>query len=118
MQLFCLDGNGAEVPMDIAGYQLKLDVRLYPGAPDDPLLSVSTGDGRIVVTSAATGEVEIDWPAIKVAIRALPSFTEAGDPLRPRVDTFAYDLLLIAADGDAQALAEGIIPVSYGVTAA
>lgn len=114
--LFTLDEGGAEVPMDLTGYSLRLQVRLYQGQQGAPLLDLSTGNGQIEITTAASGEVVIDWPAILALIAALPTSAEAGDPAQPRVDTFAYDLLLIAADGSAQAILEGPVPISFGVT--
>lgn len=116
MQLFAIESANGDVPLDLTGCSFKLDIRLYPGQPGAPLLSVST-DSHIAIVDAAAGEIEIDWPAVLDRIAAMPSFAEAGDPTRPRVDTFAYDLLLTASDGVAQAILEGSVPVSYGVTA-
>ena len=114
--LFAKDEAGTEVPMDLTGHSLKLEVRFYQGAPGAALLSLSTATGQIEITAPLAGEVEIDWPAILDLIAALPTTAEAGDPERPRIDTFAYDLLLIGPDGSAQAILEGPVPVSFGVT--
>lgn len=117
LQFFAKDQAEAEVPMDITDLTVKLEVRLYPGQPGAALLSLSTGN-HIDIIDAATGVVEVNWPAVHDAIRALPTTAEAGDPTQRRIDTFAYDLLLIAENGDAQAVLEGTIPVSFGVTTA
>lgn len=114
--LFTLNEAGAEVPMDLSGYDLRLQIRLYQGAPGAALLDLSTGTGLIAITNPAQGEVEIDWPAVQDTIGALPSNAEAGDPTRPRIDTFTYDLLVIASDGVAQTILEGPVPVAFGVT--
>lgn len=108
--------DGADQPIDLTGCSLVLEVRMYPGAPGAPSLRVGTDTGTITFDDAEAGAVEINWPMIIGQIRALPSTAEAGDPSRARIDTFAYDLLLIGPDGVAQALVEGTIPVSYGVT--
>lgn len=103
-------------PIDLNGASFKLDVRLYPGAEGPPLFSVSSGSGGITIVDAVGGVIEIDWPMVSAAIEALPSSAEAGDPSAPRIDTFCYDLLLISAGGQAQAIVEGPVPVSFGVT--
>nr|WP_314471042.1 hypothetical protein [uncultured Sphingomonas sp.] len=114
--LFALNEAGAEVPMNLSGYDLRLQIRLYQGALGAPLLDLSTSTGLISIANPAQGEVEIDWPAVQDAIEALPSTAEAGDPTRPRIDTFAYDLMVIAPDGVSQIILEGPVPVAFGVT--
>ncbi len=116
LQLFTTTPGGIETPMDLTGHRLRLEIRLYQGAPGGPLLSVDSSGGRIIIMDAATGDVEIDWPSVLADIEELPTTAEAGDPLRPRVDHFAYDLLVTPPGGPAQAILEGVVPVSFGVT--
>ena len=116
LQLFGLDGAGTEVAMDITGYRLRLEVRMYAGAPGPALLFLDSTQGRIVIEDAATGLIEIDWTTVAAAIRALPALAPAIAAPKPRIDRFAYDLLLIAPDGSAQAVIAGELPVIYGVT--
>lgn len=102
--------------MDIAGYRLRLEVRLYQGAPGKPLVRLDSTQGRIVVEDAATGVIEIDWVSVAAAIRALPTIAPPVAAPKPRIDRFAYDLLLVAPDGGAQAILDGELPVVFGVT--
>ncbi|WP_156348482.1 hypothetical protein [Sphingomonas sp. Leaf23] len=108
--------EGPDGPLDLTGYSLRLEVRLYPGQPGAPYLSATTANGVIVITDAAAGSVKIDWPQIADEIEALPVGSEAGNAGEPRVDTFSYDLLLFDPDGRPQAILEGPAPVPFGVT--
>jgi hypothetical protein len=105
----------AEGPIDITGHTFELEVRLYPGQPGEPLLRLTTVD-YISLDDPVNGSLEINWPAVLAAIDALPTFAEAGDPTAARVDTFSYDLLMTSPSGVPQAILEGPVPVSYGVT--
>lgn len=118
LQWFTLDGSGNEVPRDLNDCDLLLKLRLYPGASGDPALSIGTAVGGITIEDPAQGLVEIDWPKVGTALSALPSNPETGDPNRPLLDRYAYDLLLIDGDRQLQALLEGPVNISYGVTRA
>lgn len=112
LEMSDIDGS----PVDLTGATLAMQVRLYDGAVGDPLLTVSTANGRIAIDPLDHSAVTIDWPGVVAAIRAMPSGAEAGDPTRRRRDVYAYDLVVTWPDGSRQVLLEGTVPVSFGVT--
>ena len=104
-------------PIDLTGYSVKLQLRLYPGAPGDALLTLASPlVSGIDMSAAATGAVELNWPMFASAIAALPTTAELGDPSKPTIDTFAYDLLVTDTEGQQQVILEGPVNLSFGVT--
>lgn len=82
------------VPVDMTPYVIRMFVRLRPGAPGDPLLSVTTvasAAGSVFVADATGFELEI----YKDDLDAIPQDTVEGEPF-----VGAYDMLMSGPGGD------------------
>jgi hypothetical protein len=113
------DYPGADLPLD--GATIAMQLRLYPGQPGNPKLSIEAIPFTDVPLSGVPGtdterrRVTLS-PAVTVAqLTALPGLQtpEAGDPQR-----FAFDILITYADGASEILSQGDFIVSPGVTIA
>ena len=113
------DYAGAALPLN--GATIEMQLRLYPGQPGDPKLSieaipfVDALTSGLVGTDAERRRVTLS-PAITVAqLAALPGLQtpEAGDP-----QVFAFDILITYADEISEILSRGQFIVSPGVTKA
>lgn len=113
------DYAGAALPL--AGATIAMQLRLYPGQPGEPKLSIDDiafTDALLSGVPGATTERRrlTLTPAVTAAqLAALPGLQtpEAGDP-----QTFAFDILITYADGLSEILALGDFIVSPGVTIA
>lgn len=94
-----LDQNGA--PIALAGYAARMQVRAVIGAPDPPLIDLSTGTGGITVDTVNNRFV-ITIPATQTA-----AYTWTHG---------VYDLLVTAPDGTVDRLLRGEVDVSLAVT--
>lgn len=107
--------RGGALPL--VGAKVAMQLRLYPGAAGDPLLAIpeiSYTDVRIAAATGDTDEVRrlTLLPRFTPAqLSALPVSGEAGDST-----TFAFDILIIYADGVTEILSSGSFIVSPGVT--
>ncbi|MFV1919129.1 hypothetical protein VPH46_06820 [Sphingomonas sp. MJ1 (PH-R8)] len=119
--------RGPALPLD--GARIDMQLRLYPGQPEDAkltLTAIAFTDALKSGTAGADDEVrELTLsPSIEPGsaeapepntLRALPGLhePEAGDP-----QTFAFDILIIYADEVSEILSSGQFIVSPGVTIA
>jgi hypothetical protein len=93
--------------IDMTGLSAVLEMRLYPGAPGEALISISTDDmtgSRLIASSLGLEAVIENEP-----IDTLPG-GEAGQDV-----VFAYDLLVTRA-GDQNCWFFGAATVKWGVT--
>lgn len=113
------DYAGPALPL--TGATIQMQLRLYPGQPGDPKLSVQAipfADvliGGVAGTDSERRRVTLS-PAVTVAqLAALPGLQtpEAGDSQR-----FAFDILISYADGVSEILSQGDFIVPPGVTTA
>lgn len=113
------DYAGAALPL--SGATIAMQLRLYPGQPGDPKLSIEDIPFADVLISGVPGteterrRVTLS-PAVTAAqLAALPGLQtpEAGDPQR-----FAFDILITYADDLSEILSRGDFIVSPGVTTA
>lgn len=99
-----------DLPLNLAGYAMRMEVRSYKGAAGSALLTASTGNPattpRII---AGNGYWELIIP--RSDIRALPVAARLGDPR-----TFYYDILVRDLQTNENAWYEGRFDVDPGVT--
>jgi len=101
LDLIYKDGQGS--PIDLTGYQARMQVRAKYASPDPPALDLSTAAGSIVLGGAA-GTIQA---------KATAEMT-AGLTIKRGV----YDLELVPPSGedDAFRLTEGVVTVTPEVT--
>ncbi|QBE91498.1 hypothetical protein DRN02_005265 [Sphingomonas paucimobilis] len=103
--------------LPLAGAKVAMQLRLYPGAAGDPLLAIpeiAYTDVRIAAASGDRDELRrltLMPEFAPTQLSTLPNSGEAGDS-----DTFAFDILIIYADGVTEILSSGSFIVSPGVT--
>lgn len=109
--------GGGDLPVD--GATLALQVRLYPGAPGDPLLSLANvpfvdepaptqaqpGRRRFRMLPVAAGAALNGWP------------TGLNKPEPGEADRYSYDAILTYANGQQDKMALGYFILEPGVTA-
>lgn len=107
------DASGDAVnPVDLTGYTLALQVRLYGlagGAALISLATVTTAVQGIRIVEATGGQIEIR--ITDATLETLPASGKAGAAV-----TFAYDLVLTDPTGLEQVYASGDFIVLPGVT--
>lgn len=112
--------TGEEGVDDWTGYTGRMEVRHYGAQPGNALVSldtVTTGEGLVLTVDpphVLTIAVRID----QATLAALPGGTSADAVTGGEDAIFFHDLLLIAADGDAEALRQGAFNLKPGVTIA
>lgn len=99
--------------MDITGMSMKLQVRLYAGAPGAALVSLgiaAAGQPGIFIDDAAGGVFTIT-PPLSATLLGLPIAGDNRGPTR-----LPYDLILIHPDGMSEPFFEGCAVLPVGVT--
>jgi hypothetical protein len=107
---FDASGNAVN-PVDLTGYTLAMQVRLYGLAGGDPLIDLETVTSAIEglrIVEATAGQIEVR--ITDATLEALPT-GKAGASV-----TFSYDLLLTDPTGLEQPYAYGDFIVQPGVT--
>lgn len=94
--------DDAGVPVNLAGYTAKMQVRPAKASPT-VLVELSTANGKLVITDAAAGKLRAQLTATETA---------ALSPSAKGV----YDVLLTRPDGVVIRLLEGALIVDGGVT--
>jgi len=108
-----LNYEGGRLPVD--GANVRLQVRLYPGAPGNPLASVANIP---FLESAApeglSGRILSLYPQLPVTtLKAFP--TGLNNPEAGEADRYAYDAVITYADGLQDKLALGSFILEPGV---
>lgn len=105
-------GNAVN-PLDLTGYGVELQVRLYGLAGGSALITasdpVSGSEDRAVVLEADGGQIEVFIST--ETLEALPAASKEGGDA-----AFAYDLVLTDPDGVTSVYAQGPFTVKPGVT--
>lgn len=112
--------TGEEGVDDWTDYTARMEVRHYGAQPGDALVSldtVETGEG-LVLTVGPDHIITIAPRIERATLAALPIGTSADDVTGGDDAIFYHDLLLIAPDGDAEALRQGAFNLKPGVTIA
>ncbi len=111
------DYPGAALPLD--GATIAMQLRLYPGQPEEAQLSLPEIDFVEQLLSGTVGaatevrRLTLSPVATPAVLRDLPVAGEAGDAV-----AFAFDILITYADGVSEILSSGQFIVSPGVTIA
>lgn len=108
----------AGVGIDITGYTFAMQVRQYPGAAGDPIISLGMAAENapgFFIDSAVDGEFVLTPPTYATMEALLPLPSSTADITKGQV-VLAYDILLIAPDGVPEALAKGKLTLDSGVT--
>lgn len=99
-------------PVDLSGYTLALQVRMYGLAGGDALISlttVTTATEGVRIVEATAGQVEI-----RITDATLETLPEPGKP--GSSVSYVYDLVLTDPTGLRQVYAEGAFIIQPGVT--
>lgn len=104
-------------PVDLTGYVLAMQVRLYGAAAGDALISLGLvtveGTKGIRIANAAEGRVHVFIP--ETDINDLPG---VHAPEANAIQSFSFDLRVTPATGVAEIWVEGLFQVQPGVTKA
>lgn len=102
-------------PMDLTGYELKMQVRQKPGSEVLAAASSSgpSDDGSVItIISPTTGVFEVFMSNLDFADIQLPSNFTAGDAL-----VISYDILFkVPVSGDLLPLVKGSFKIYAGIT--
>lgn len=101
-------------PFDLTGYTFAMQVRQYPGAPDPPLIALgmaAEGSPGFYLDNASAGQFTLTPPDDE----ALEALSTAPDSLAGKV-RLAFDILLVAPDGEPEPFAYGKLTLYTGVT--
>lgn len=112
--------TGEEGVDNWTGYTARMEVRHYGAQPGDALVSLDTvasGEG-LVLTVGPNHVLTIAARIERTTLTALPGGTSADAITGGDDAVFYHDLLLIAPDGDAEALRQGAFNLKPGVTIA
>lgn len=112
--------TGEEGVDNWTGYTARMEVRHYGAQPGDALVSLDTvasGEG-LVLTVGPNHVLTIAARIERTTLAALPGGTSADAVTGGDDAVFYHDLLLIAPDGDAEALRQGAFNLKPGVTIA
>lgn len=93
--------NPDTTPFDLSGYTARMHVRARAGAPDPPLVELTTENGGLTI-DGPNGTIDVVVSAAQTT--ALP------------VGRVVYDLLLVAPSGDIIRLIEGSMVIDAAVT--
>ncbi|WIW88952.1 hypothetical protein K3M67_02940 [Sphingobium sp. V4] len=112
--------TGEEGVDDWTGYTARMEVRHYGAQPGSALISLATVmSGQGLVLTVGPNHVLTIAPRIEQAtLAALPGGTSSDAVTGGDDAIFFHDLLLIAPDGDADALRQGAFNLKPGVTIA
>lgn len=105
---------------DWSGYSVRMEVRHYGAQPGDALISLDTvlsGEG-LILTVDPDHILTIDVRIEQATLGAMPGGTAPDNVTGGDDAIFYHDLLLIAPDGDAEALRQGTFNLKPGVTIA
>lgn len=97
-----------EQPIDLTGYTARMQVRRAVDADGDPIIELTTGNGRITL-----GDPDPDDGVILLEIDADDT---AELPATPFDRKWKYDLELVPAGGEVRRLVMGKFVVSLEVT--
>lgn len=109
-------------PIPLAGVVMSMELRLYPGQPDDPLLRIASIPFSENLLSGAPGQaderrrLQLEPVFTTAQLATLPGLQapEVGDP-----QIFVFDILIVyTLDNMTEVLASGQFIVTPGVTKA
>ena len=115
-------------PLPLTGATIRLQVRLYPGAPGDPLINVVSPAGGLTFTDLPATDAEIASGDLSAGDRVLRIFpivaratlqampTGLNKPEAGQADAYDWDFVITYADAAQDRPAAGEFFLEPGVT--
>lgn len=103
------------IPMDLTGWNVRMQVRITPGAPGDPLIDIGTDKAAMGAGSNITFNGNPNLGAIYVAVKGgdLQTIFDVANPWPTRL---SHDIVLISPSGIVQSYLAGLFVLGEGVT--